>query len=192
MTIAGAPPQTLTWLPQALWRRNHQRLGVEGLCLDQTHRGWRRCSADVGSGKTIGWRSVTLDEKKRMSDGMRFGMLLFFLRFVCWTFGDLTTPWSESRWLTTPIGLSWPLTVRHRTWELRSPSTFQVMGFWGNVRAGQATYKISKCGILLGVFGDCCWEILVGDMFWVVFSCFFHPYYLGKIPIFDYFFSNCF
>ena len=35
----------------------------------------------------------------------------------------------ESRWLATPIslGLSWSLTNRHRTWELRKPSTFTMV-----------------------------------------------------------------
>ena len=41
----------------------------------------------------------------------------------------VTIPPGKDRWLATPIslGLSWPRILIHRTWEWRSPSTFQMV-----------------------------------------------------------------
>ena len=92
---------------------------------------------------------------------MGFGMF-FFKDFFCWKFGDFTTPYSESTWLATPIGLSWPLTVRHplgvashllsRWWDFG--------GMWGQGRWRTRLQNAGFCWVFL--------EIVVGK-FWRLF-----------------------
>ena len=58
-------------LSQALWGRDYQLPGAEGLRADQTHRGGRRRGADVGRCQTAGWGAAAWPRPRPGNMGKR-------------------------------------------------------------------------------------------------------------------------
>ena len=84
----------------------------------------------------------------QFSVSARIQMFRMFPKRI-WEWDTYTVPPGKDRWLATPIslGLSWPLTIRHRTWEWRQLSTFTTgyISYILNEVTGDRGGRIKAC-----------------------------------------------